>query len=43
MVGWDGGVIENSAVIEGMTSILVGLNRQFEGKAAGIKITGIRD
>ena len=41
MVGWDGGVIENSVVIEGLTSILLGLNRQFEGKAAGIKITGI--
>lgn len=41
MVGWDGGVIENAAVVEGMTSILLGLNRQFEGKAAGIKITGL--
>jgi len=41
MVGWDGGVIENSAVTEGLTSILLGLNKQFEGKAAGIKITGI--
>lgn len=41
MVGWDGGVIENSAVTEGLTSILLGLNRQFEGKAAGIRITGI--
>ena len=41
MQGWDGGVIENSVVVEGMTSILLGLNRQFEGKAAGIKITGL--
>lgn len=41
MVGWDGGVIENSVVVEGLTSILLGLNRQFEGKAAGIKISGI--
>lgn len=41
MVGWDGGVIENSAVTEGLTSILLGLNRQFDGKSAGIKITGI--
>ena len=41
MVGWDGGVIENAVVVEGMTSILIGLNKQFEGKAAGIKITGI--
>mgnify|MGYP001377265758 CR=1 FL=1 len=43
MLGWDGGVIENAVVIEGMTSILIGLNKQFEGKAAGIKITGIND
>jgi hypothetical protein len=41
MQGWDGGVIENSVVVEGLTSILLGLNRQFEGKAAGIKISGI--
>jgi 8-hydroxy-5-deazaflavin:NADPH oxidoreductase len=43
MIGWDGGVIENAVVVEGMTSILLGLNRQFEGKAAGIKITGINE
>lgn len=41
MNGWDGGVIENSVVAEGLTSILIGLNKQFEGRAAGIKITGI--
>jgi 8-hydroxy-5-deazaflavin:NADPH oxidoreductase len=41
MLGWDGGVIENSVVVEGMTSILIGLNKQFEGKAAGIKVTGL--
>lgn len=41
MAGWDGGVIENAVVVEGMTSILIGLNKQFEGRAAGIKITGI--
>ena len=43
MTGWDGGVIENAVVVEGMTSILIGLNKQFEGKAAGIKITGINE
>lgn len=41
MKGWDGGVIENSVVVEGLTSILIGLNKQFEGRAAGIKITGL--
>ena len=43
MTGWDGGVIENAVVVEGLTSILLGLNRQFAGKAAGIKITGINE
>lgn len=41
MVGWDGGVIENSVVVEGLTSILIGLNKQFEGRTAGIQIIGV--
>jgi NADPH-dependent F420 reductase len=41
MVGWDGGVIENSVVAEALTSILIGLNKQFEGSAAGIRLTGV--
>lgn len=41
LVGWDAGPIENSIVAEGLTSILIGLNRQFGVQASGIKITGI--
>lgn len=41
MVGWDAGVIENSVVVEGMTSILIGLNKQFGVASAGIRITGL--
>jgi len=41
MVGWDAGVIENSVVVEGLTSVLLGLNRQFGVESAGIRITGI--
>ena len=41
MVGWDGGPIENAAVVEGMTSILIGLNKQYGVDSAGIRITGI--
>jgi NADPH-dependent F420 reductase len=41
LVGWDAGVIENSVVVEGMTSILIGLNKQFGVASAGIRITGI--
>ena len=41
MTGWDAGPIENSVVVEGMTSILIGLNKEFGSHTAGIKITGI--
>lgn len=41
MVGWDAGPIENSVVLEGMTSILIGINKQFNSQSAGIQITGI--
>jgi NADPH-dependent F420 reductase len=41
MVGWDAGVIENSIVLEGMTSILIGINKQFGVQSAGIQITGV--
>jgi NADPH-dependent F420 reductase len=41
LVGWDAGVIENSVVVEGLTSILIGLNKQFGVESAGIRITGI--
>jgi NADPH-dependent F420 reductase len=41
LVGWDAGVLDNSVVVEGMTSILIGLNKQYGVQSAGIKITGI--
>ncbi|MBT3322812.1 MAG: NADPH-dependent F420 reductase [Anaerolineae bacterium] len=40
MKGWDAGVIENAAVVEGMTSLLIYINKQNIVKSAGIKITG---
>lgn len=39
--GWDAGVIENSVVVEGLTSILIGLNIQHKVPSSGIRITGI--
>lgn len=39
--GWDAGPLENSVVAEGLTSILIHLNKQFGTSAAGIQITGI--
>lgn len=41
LVGWDAGVIENAVVVEGMTSILIGLNKQFGVASAGIRVSGI--
>lgn len=41
LVGWDAGLLANSVIPEGMTSILIGLNKQFGVQSAGIRITGI--
>jgi hypothetical protein len=41
--GWDAGPIENAVVVEGLTSVLIGLNQQHKVHAAGIRITGISD
>jgi NADPH-dependent F420 reductase len=39
--GWDAGPLENSVVVEGMTSILIGINKKYGSTHAGIKITGV--
>lgn len=41
LFGLDAGPIENSVVVEGMTSILIGINKQFGVKVSGIRVTGI--
>jgi NADPH-dependent F420 reductase len=41
--GWDAGPIENAVVVEGLTSVLIGLNIQYRVHASGIRITGIPD
>ncbi|MGB9801278.1 MAG: NADPH-dependent F420 reductase, partial [Thermanaerothrix sp.] len=41
LVGWDAGPSENAVVVEGLTSILIGLNKQFGVQSAGIRITGV--
>jgi NADPH-dependent F420 reductase len=41
MRGWDAGPIENSIVAEGLTSILIYLNKKYGVEASGIRITGI--
>jgi len=42
LTGWDAGPIENSVVAEGLTSILIGLNKKHGVQSAGIRITGIK-
>jgi len=39
--GWDAGPVENSVVVEGLTSVLIYLNRQYGVTHAGIQISGI--
>lgn len=40
--GWDAGPIENSVIVEGMTSVLIGINKKYGSTHAGIKITGVQ-
>lgn len=41
LIGWDAGPIQNSMVVEGMTSILIYINKQYGSTHAGIRITGV--
>lgn len=43
LTGWDAGPIENSVVVEGLTSVLININKQYGSTHAGIKITGARN
>jgi 8-hydroxy-5-deazaflavin:NADPH oxidoreductase len=40
--GWDAGPLENSVVVEGLTSVLIGINKKYGSTYAGIKITGAK-
>jgi NADPH-dependent F420 reductase len=42
LTGWDAGPLENSFVLEGMTSILIGINKKYGSRHAGIRITGAK-
>jgi len=41
LVGWDAGPIENSVVVEGLTSVLININKQYGSTHAGIRITSV--
>jgi NADPH-dependent F420 reductase len=42
MVAWDAGPLENAVVVEGLTSVLLGINKRYRIRSAGIRITGER-
>jgi NADPH-dependent F420 reductase len=41
LTGWDAGPLENSVVVEGLTSVLININKRYGSTHAGIKITGV--
>ena len=41
MRGLDAGPLQNAAVVEGLTAVLIGINKRYKAKRAGIKITGL--
>jgi hypothetical protein len=41
LTGWDAGPLENAVVVEGLTSILIGINKTYGASHAGICITGV--
>lgn len=41
--GLDAGPARNARVIEGLTILLMGINRRYKAKGAGIRITGLPD
>jgi NADPH-dependent F420 reductase len=42
LAGWDAGPLENSVVLEGLTSVLININKKYGSKQAGIRITGAK-
>lgn len=41
MTGWDAGPMANAMVVEGLTSVLININKVYGSKEAGIRITGV--
>lgn len=41
MTGWDAGPMANAVVVEGLTSILININKIYGSREAGIRITGV--
>ena len=43
LTGWDAGPIENSVVVEGLSSVLIHINKHYGSTHAGIKITDVQN
>jgi hypothetical protein len=41
--GWDAGPLENSMVVEGLTSLLIHINKHYGSQHAGLRITGVAE
>lgn len=41
LTGWDAGPMSNAMVVEGLTSLLININKVYGSKEAGIRITGV--
>lgn len=41
MKGWDAGPLDNAIVVEGLTPVLLGINKRHKLKGAGIRISGL--
>ena len=39
----DGGSLKNAAVVEGITALLISINKRYKIKDAGIIVTGLED
>ena len=39
--GWDAGPLENSGVVEGLTSVLIHINKRYGSTHAGVRVTGV--
>ncbi len=40
LVGWDAGLLKNAIVVEGLTPVLLGINKKYKIKHAGLRIFG---
>jgi NADPH-dependent F420 reductase len=41
MRGIDAGPLANAGVVEGLTAVLIGINRRYRAKGAGLRLTGL--